>query len=444
MGRIWEFFDDVDALSYVTDIDTYDLVYLNKKALSLFDLQSVEELSGKKCYEVLYNSSEPCSGCNIPKLSEGNILNGRYYSMRQNDYLTVKNTIVTEQGRRYRVELALYDKTAKQQDSEVHDFQNLEALANEGLRIALKAPTPDQSLDIILEYIGKALHAERTYIFEQNAQGGDDNTYEWVAKGITPEKENLQDVPPEVCASWYRLFRENKSIRIRDVEDIRESEPLQYEILKQQNIHSLVVVPLYEDGKIIGFYGVDNPPGAGLAYAQNMLQIMAHFIISSIRGRKLVSQLQLMSYTDQLTRLGNRFAMDRYIEQISASDTLGVVYCDITGLKKINDTQGHEAGDRLIEQAALSLRSVFGGFGLFRIGGDELLALCPRITEEALREKVLRLKENMQAHAVTIAVGAVWEKDFSTGIDQLLSEADKRMYEDKRAYYEHAEADRRS
>ena len=94
--------------------------------------------------------------------------------------------------------------------------------------------------------------------------------------------------------------------------------------LKRQDIHSLVVVPLYIDGKIIGFYGVDNPPGRYLDYAQNMLQIMGHFITGSLKRRNLVKQLQDLSYHDQLTRLGNRHALDEYISGICREESIGV------------------------------------------------------------------------------------------------------------------------
>lgn len=69
----------------------------------------------------------------------------------------------------------------------------------------------------------------RTYIFEKNERGGDDNTYEWVAPGVEPQKDILQDLPAEVCARWYERFCENKHIVIRDLEDIRDKDPLQYE-----------------------------------------------------------------------------------------------------------------------------------------------------------------------------------------------------------------------
>ena len=182
------------------------------------------------------------------------------------------------------------------QYGDMRSVQNLETIINEGLRVALLEETPDQSLEVLLEHLGKALNGERTYIFEQNESGGDDNTYEWVADGVEPEKEYLQNVPPEVCASWYRNFSIGRHIIIEDLEDIRETDPLQYENLKRQSIHSLVVVPLYNGEKIIGFYGVDNPPVKLLEYASNMLQTAAYFIVSSLKRRNLFRELQKRSY----------------------------------------------------------------------------------------------------------------------------------------------------
>ncbi len=187
---------------------------------------------------------------------------------------------------------------ANEQQSGMRSVQNLEAIINEGLRVALLEETPDQSLKVLLEHLGKALNGERTYIFEQNESGSDDNTYEWVADGVEPEQENLQNVPPEVCASWYRKFSVGRHIVIENVEDIRESEPLQYENLKRQDIQSLVVVPLYDGKRIIGFYGVDNPPVKSLEYASNMLQTAAYFIVSSLKRRNLFRELQKRSYLE--------------------------------------------------------------------------------------------------------------------------------------------------
>lgn len=443
MMKIWEFFENLNEFVYVSDMDSYELIYMNKKTWDMYGVDSVEEITGKKCYELLQGNSTPCTICNNADLTAGHFKEWSYYNPIVGKHLSLKDTMIEDGGRRYRIEIAMDVSVQERQGKALWGYQNLEKLANEGFRIALQAPTPDKSIDVILEYLGKALQGERTYIFEQNENGGDDNTYEWVASGVTPEIDNLQNLPPEVCANWYQKFCENKNIIIDDLEDIREEDPLQYENLKRQDIHSLAVVSLYDGGKIIGFYGVDNPPRESMDYAQNMLEIVGHFIVSCLKRRNLLKELRKMSYCDQLTGIGNRHALYEYIADMPKGESIGVVYCDITGLKQVNDTQGHEAGDQLIVRACQSIKRVFGAYGLFRIGGDELLALCPRIAEEELEEKVKALQHDMQQHTVAMAVGAVWKKDGSGDVEKLLTEAEKLMYKDKAVYYKNMGIDRR-
>ena len=443
MEKIWQFFENLDEFVYVSDMETHELVYMNRKTRETYGFQSPEEVCGKMCYEVIQHSAAPCVLCNSPQLTQGEFKEWKYYNPILDKHLMLKDTVLEQDGKRYRVELALDVSDEEKQGSLLQSYENMEAFINEGLRIALQAPTPDQSLEIILEYLGKALDGERTYIFERNLLGNDDNTYEWVANGVKPEKDNLQNVPAEVCENWYRNFSENKNIIIGNLEEIREDEPLQYENLKRQNISSLVVVPLYDEQKVIGFYGVDNPPVKSLDYTSNMLQIMGHFIVSSIRRRNLVRELEQMSYSDQLTKLGNRFAMERYVADVPRGVSFGVVYCDITGLKKVNDTLGHQAGDQLILRASEVLREEFSEYGLFRIGGDELLALCADIGEEELKQKVEHMKTDMKQKDVVMAVGTVWQEDWKLGLDILLTESESRMYEEKAAYYKNTGIDQR-
>ncbi len=443
MTKIWEFFENMNEFVYASDMDTYELIYMNRKMLNLYGLHSLEDISGKKCYEVFHNCSKPCAICNNHELSEGHFKEWGYYNPILGKHLVLKDTMIKDGKRRCRVELALDAETPEWRNGMLHSYKSMEKLVNEGLHIAMKETTPDRTIEVILEYLGKALKAERTYIFEKNQAGGDDNTYEWVANGITPEKDNLQGVPAEVCANWYRQFRKNKRIVIEDLENIRDDDPLQYENLKRQKIRSLVVVPLYDDKNVIGFYGVDNPPTGFTDYASDMLQIMGCFITSAMKRRNLAAKLQQMSYTDQLTGFGNRYAMNKHIDQIKEKESVGVIFCDVTGLKQVNDTQGHTAGDALICCACESLRRTFAGYELFRIGGDEFLVLCPGIGEEELKEKTETLKKGLEKASITMAVGAVWQKEGKKNIDKLLSESEKLMYKDKSNYYKTAGIDRR-
>ena len=445
----WDIFENLDEFVYVSDIETNELVYLNRKAVESLGLKSVDEIKGRKCYEVLQGSTLPCGLCTNNQLSVGAFVEWRYYNQVFKRHLMIKDTMVedVDTGKKYRIEIAI-DVTSETTNEKAHEvaseiYQKMELLVNKGMKEAISADTPDESINIILEHMGKILCGERTYLFEQNENGGDDNTYEWCAPGIHPEKENLQNLPPEVCANWYRCFEDGKVIVIRDLEDIKESDPLQYENLKRQGIHSLVVVPLYYNGEVIAFYGVDNPPPMFLDYSHDMLEIIGSFLISCLKRRKLLTKLFELSYTDALTKLGNRFALSEYVKRINQTQSVLVVYCDITGLKRVNDLQGHEAGDMLIRNACECLRQVFKGYGLFRIGGDELLVICPDITREAADKQVAKLRSTMKEHSVNVAVGKVWLEEMGNDLEHSVIEAEKRMYEDKAEYYKTSGIERR-
>lgn len=295
MGNLWGFFENINEIVYVANIETCELVYMNKRAREVFGVSSLSEVREKPCHMILRSSAVPCAFCSRG-VSNPDCFEQYYFHPHLNRHFLLRSTILEENGKRYRLEMAFDVSSHEQQRSMVRNVQNLEATINEGLRAALLEEKPDRSLEVLLAYLGKALNGERTYIFERNSSGGDDNTYEWVAPGVRPEKENLQNVPPEVCASWYRNFSVGGHIVINDLEEIRRSDPLQYENLKQQDIHSLVVVPLFDDNSIIGFYGVDNPPVESLGYTSNMLQTAAYFIVSSLRRRNLVRELEKRSH----------------------------------------------------------------------------------------------------------------------------------------------------
>lgn len=437
MNKIWEFFENMNEFLYVSDMDTYEIVYMNKKSLDAFGISSIDEIKNKKCHEILQNCYTPCSLCKNKDLRPGEFIEWTYYNPAINKHLSLKDTMVKDGEKKYRITLAIEKTDFEPQSNKINNYQDMCAIVNEGIKLALQNPNPDKTIDIILEYLGTALHAERTYIFEQRPNLHNDNTYEWVAKGITPEKDNLQDVLAEACENWYTAFKQQESVIIGNIEDIKKENQLQYDILKSQNINSIVVAPLYDKKKIIGFYGVDNPPAEYLEYSSSLLQIVGHFMESTIRRRNLLVQLKLAGYTDYLTKLGNRHAMNDYIQNyMPDNQSIGIIYCDITGLKQVNDTEGHAAGDKLILDACACMKRVFKHNTLFRIGGDEFLYLCPNITEDKLKQLEQKLKDDISKHSVNMAIGRCWCENSSHNLDKAISQAEKAMYQDKLDYYD--------
>ena len=332
------------------------------------------------------------------------------------------------------------------------DYQNIETLVNEGLHIAMSHVLADDSLDVILSYLGKILKADRVYIFEKNVRGNDDNTYEWAREGVSEEKENLQDVPAEVCANWYQDFSEGKITIIKDLEDIKNQNQLLYEVLKVQNISSIVTVPLFEDGVPIGFYGVDNPPADMLDYTVNLLQMMGYFVLALLRQRNLQKELLHMSYNDDLTKVGNRRFFADTIQKMTDEDAVGFVYCDVTGLKRLNDSEGHQAGDKLLLQVTSILKEVFSKEQIFRLGGDEFVVLFrssdydlfqDKVLQIMFQHKILQLRELSIQRQVNLAIGSSWVQNPGNKLIELLSEAEEKMYQDKAEFYRCAGIDRR-
>lgn len=444
MTALWDFFENLDEIVYVSDMDTYEIIYMNRRARDMHRISSNEDMKGRMCYEVLQGCLTPCAMCHNDKLRPGEFYEWTYYNPILGKTFAVKDTMLEKDGRRYHMKLTIDITIQERQKQAIREFTANETLINEGLRLALSAQTPDKSLEVLLQYLGQSLKSDRVYIFEETPDHTFNNTYEWCANGVTPQKDNLQNVPYATVQIWYQSFMKNQNILIKDLEHIRSSDPLAYDYLVPQSIHSLVVSPLIFNKEIIGFYGIDNPPQEFLNHISVMFQVMGHFIVSILKRRDLVKRLEALSYYDQLTGAKNRHGMNDFIASVNHEESIGILYCDVMGLKKVNDTLGHLAGDALLIRAYQCLLRQFPGDFIFRIGGDEFLVMHSGISEEYLNRQVQLLKEDMPRHSLSMALGWVWRPRCAGQITELLKEADQRMYDDKRAYYQAFPNERRS
>ena len=113
----------------------------------------------------------------------------------------------------------------------------------------------------LLQAIGNYTGADRVYVFDWETDQKDSlsNTFEWCADGVIPEIDNLQAIPVSLMPSWMKRFENKETIVIHDLEATKCSEPEEYELLKTQEICSLIAVPIYANHQMNGFIGVDNP-----------------------------------------------------------------------------------------------------------------------------------------------------------------------------------------
>ena len=142
-----------------------------------------------------------------------------------------------------------------------------------------------------------------------------------------------------------------------------------------------------------------------------------------------------------LTGVKNRNAMNQKVDTIVKSEeklpaNSAVLFADLNGLKQTNDNSGHANGDILLQKAAEVLMDFFPESDIFRAGGDEFMVLATDITEDELNDKLKKLESyQLDAEDVSFALGCCYS-DGDVDIRQAMGIADKRMYKNKKLYYE--------
>jgi len=184
----------------------------------------------------------------------------------------------------------------------INDFQKLLMSISTGL-IQRKSEDMDKAISFALELIGKFFEADRSYVFLLSDYQGQesapeeepvmDNTHEWCAPGISPQIDNLQRIPQTVIPWWMEKIRENQVIRILDVDKLPEEASAEKQILQPQGIRSLLVIPLWLEGKAIGFIGFD--------FTKRRVRFSENVIFAlRIAGETIVNALERKNYEDTL------------------------------------------------------------------------------------------------------------------------------------------------
>ena len=131
------------------------------------------------------------------------------------------------------------------------------------------------SIQNLLQAMGDYTKADRVFIFEfRDALHIYRNTYEWCAPGITPQIDNLQTIEPSDIPVWQAAFEQGENIVIPNLEDVRDTMPGEYEILRVQDIHSEISFPIFSKDALIGFLGLDNPTIEGSHRFINLLAVV--------------------------------------------------------------------------------------------------------------------------------------------------------------------------
>lgn len=248
----------------------------------------------------------------------------------------------------------------------------------------------------------------------------------------------------DIADSWKDLIAGSNCLVVKDEHDlevVKERNPIWYESFTSAHGKNIVLFPLKFGEELLGYIWAMNYNIAKATSIKETLETTSYILASAISNNLLMDRLKVLSSKDILTGVMNRNEMNNYVDKLSidndaSGNSVGVIFADINGLKRVNDEYGHTAGDTLLKNAARTLEEVFDTNDIYRAGGDEFTIILTGITEEELNERVEAIREASKKYEhVCFAIGQCYNENKSN-VRQALKIADERMYADKRRFYE--------
>ncbi|PKP61335.1 hypothetical protein CVT91_03420 [Candidatus Atribacteria bacterium HGW-Atribacteria-1] len=202
-------------------------------------------------------------------------------------------------------------------------------------------------------------------------------------------------------------------------------------------------VPLKIEDKVIGAMVVQSYTNPELYSEKDiqLLEFVSSQVATAIERKRTEERIKHLSFHDFLTGLYNRAYFEEELKRMNNPRyyPLSIISLDVNGLKVINDTFGHDQGDKLLQHLASLLTSISRkGDIIARVGGDEFAILLPSTSSQATldfceRVRKVCLKDDIEpAHLrVNLALGHVTQEGEYKDINTLLKEADQKMYQDK-------------
>lgn len=427
-----DFFDGLTDLVYIADLETHDLLYANAACRQRF---RIADLAGKKCHKVFHDSDSPCATCGIlPSRQRDQV-----YLPHLNAHFKIYETFSPWQGRKARLIIARETTPRVRARQLLRRERGVESLIDHCARLLTEdAGNPYTLILQVLEEIGLFLEADRCTVFEIREHQAC-NTHEWTREDISSLRDARLDLPETSYAGWLPRLRQGEVLQLDGMRLGAGLHPC--DGVRLRDISSFLIAPLVVSGRLTGFLEVENPACNRVETARASLAAISKFMAATIERHHLLHTLEHQTRHDPLTGLGNRYAFQHDLQQLSSPGG-GVLILEVNGLKKINEVHGIQHGDDMLVRLAGLLGDMEPGAHPYRLNGGEFALLWRYVGQDVFCEAVRRMRVVLSGTLdFSAAVGGCRLADGETPLTAY-TRAEAAMFADKKAFYRHRESGR--
>lgn len=222
--------------------------------------------------------------------------------------------------------------------------------------------------------------------------------------------------------------------------DYKNTKSVSSELMEDTNSRSLIGAPIFVDGEVAGVILVTHRDANYFSYDNyKLLQVVSTHIGLAVTNASLHAEMRKMIITDNLTNLHVRHYLDEEIQRKQRVDAQGsLILVDIDFFKTVNDTYGHQVGDRILIQVSAIVRSsIRNGDIAARWGGEELAIYLPNVPASRAVQIAERIRIRVESETdpkVTVSCGiSEWEASHDKiSVESLFYRADMALYESKK------------
>ncbi len=246
----------------------------------------------------------------------------------------------------------------------------------------------------------------------------------------------------EVFAYAAKVYNANKSsvgfMQITPNSHLEKTNSELFYFLLKHDINDVSFAIVAGKNNHVSILGAINPRKSSVA--RKLIEDVAICFSIAIYNKKHLNKTELAATTDSLTGALNRVAYKKDILLFDEEkpEDFSCIYIDVNELHIRNNKYGHAAGDEMLIYIANTLKEVFFGHTIYRMGGDEFLVFAKETKQENIKQNIELFIEQLKPMGYNVAIGMSYRSQ-NTNCDEMVREAEVRMYEAKAQYYQNKE-----